>query len=160
MLRRLATCAMFGLGACYSGFEGPGRVDSVLPPDILGSALTPTDAAVLCAARDNFFNNLLTDDDLHHYVCVIQASSAPDCLTAYDSCISMDYERDPPSPTCALTFDITTCQATIAEIEDCLTAMNLRAIDYYQNISCNSQASPPAPLPACEAIKPVCPGVG
>lgn len=161
MSRRIALCALsVAAGACYHGLE-LGSVDSGLPPDTLGSALTDAEAATLCAARDRHFDELVTTDDLHRYACVLQASFAPDCPAAFDACIHMEYVDDPPA-TCYLTFDLATCDAAVADIEACLTAINIRNSDYFKSVSCTGgdPGTGTAVPPACSEIAAVCPGIG
>lgn len=162
MSLRIATCALFlvATAACYRGLE-LGSVDSGLPPDTLGSALTDVEAAALCQARDQHFAELVTADDLHNYACVLQASFAPDCPTAYDACIRMEYVEDPPA-TCSLTFDLATCNASVADIEACLSAINIRNSDYFKSVSCTGgdPGTGTAVPPACSEIAAICPGIG
>jgi len=161
MSLRIALCALLlALGACYRGLE-LGSVDSGLPPDRQGSALTDAEAATLCAARDRHFSELVTADDLHHYACVLQASFAPSCSTAYDACIQIPYVDDPPA-TCSLTFELATCGATVADIEACLSAINVRNSDYFKSVSCDGgdPGTGTAVPAACSAIATTCPGIG
>ncbi len=159
MSMRIAPCALFLVAACYRGLE-LGSVDSGLPPDTLGSALTDAEAAALCQARDRHFDELITADDLHHYACVLQASFAPSCPTAYDTCMQMEYVEDPPA-TCSLTFELATCNAAVADIEACLSAINVRNSDYFKRVSCDGgdPGTGTAVPPACSQIAAVCPGI-
>lgn len=159
-------CTLLACG----GDSGPGPVDSGLPDERKGSELSDAEAKQLCEARADHAAALISEDDAKHQACtfgglVVAGGSVETCKTFYDMCIKMDFEEDPePAGECMLGFELSTCEATIAEIEACFTEEDDANAAAFKSISCNDAATtgdpnPPQAGPACSTAQAKCPGI-
>jgi hypothetical protein len=162
------------LAAC-SGGGGSSGVDSGLPADKTGNALTPTEETTLCEARADHLASVVTVEDAHNFACVAAGMTAAaqgngsveSCQIVYDMCIKMDPKPSSDPAACMLAFELSTCTASVADLEACLTEQNEATAESFRVASCEDINDPPpdpdaepvAP-PACDKIASICPGLG
>lgn len=156
------------LVACGSDSGGP--VDSGLPAERKGSELSDAEATQLCEAQARHFGAQVDIDDLHRQGCAIAGITAAalggnmvsTCQAVFDACIDMEPKPSEGGGTCTLGFELSTCEATVTVIEDCLTEKNDALADAIKSISCNDVGkgeSTPTTGPACTTAKASCPGI-
>lgn len=166
----LLACALVACG----GDGGGSGVDSGVSAAKKGNELTPAEETALCEAAVDHYASVVTAADVENFACVTAGATAAaagdgsvmSCQIVYDMCIAMDPEpTDNPGTGCTLTFELSTCTASVAEIEACLTARNIAAGEAFREASCDDLATPadpnpePADLPECSKIATTCPGV-
>lgn len=162
----LLACTLLACG----GDGGGGSVDSGLPAEKKGSELSDSEGTTLCEAQFTHLGTLVSEQDAHRFACVgtgitaalLGDGSVMSCQIVYDMCIKTEPEPSEPG-TCTLTF-LDTCDATVAEIEACLTARNELLADSFKSASCedvkNTAPSEPESPAACSSIESTCPGIG
>lgn len=162
------------LAAC--GSDGPGPVDSGVPPEKTGTDLTADETEQLCLANVENRNNQNTLDEKKKFACVVVAVLFADetsfnrdeCETIVQMCLKDSKTEDDGDDMCALGFDPATCDATIADIEACLTEQNEAFGAGVRKTSCSNIEKMLADDngddavvdgPACAKIKATCPGI-
>jgi len=158
------------LVAC-GGDDGGGPVDSGLPAERKGSELSDAEATQLCEARGEQFGDQLSTEDLKQQSCVLSGLAAAGlggglvetCETFYDMCMKMEFTpTDGGGGACMLGFELSTCEATVSVIEDCLTEQNNATAAALKALSCDDLAKDPVTPttgPACTTAKATCPGI-
>lgn len=157
------------LVAC-GGDDGGGPVDSGLPAERKGSELSDAEATQLCEARAEQFGDQLSTEDLKHQACVtaglvtagLGGGMVATCETFYDMCMKMEFKPTDSGGACMLGFELSTCEATVSVIEDCLTEQNNATAAALKAISCddlNKEPVTPVTGPACTTAKATCPGI-
>jgi hypothetical protein len=161
-----------------------GGVDSGLPPDQPGSALTPTDQAALCGSVTDYVDARISAADWLRYACTLEAigegaQAADDtpgriaaCEQSRDACVAAGNGGEPLVRACDDDVDWSMCSATVGEIEACFEdALGLfdgllndftceildpaRAEALQAKYGDGTDALPPS----CEAVEAKCPGV-
>lgn len=157
-------CTLLACGGSDSG----GPVDSGLPAERKGSELSDAEARQLCEASAEHLAGQLDNDDYHHFECMFTAiaaaglggGSVATCESFYDMCIKMTYTPKETGP-CML-GDLSGCQATVAELEDCFTERNDATAAAIKAVSCadlDKEPNEPTAGPACSKVQASCPGV-
>jgi hypothetical protein len=165
---RLLSLLACSLLACGGG--GGGGVDSGLPADRKGSELSAADETALCDASADHLASLVSEADAENFACVLAGiavasmgnGSVETCQMTYDLCIDQEPMDDPAPTTCALGFELSTCNATVADIEACLTEKNEATDRSFSAASCNDITAEPAEPtvgPACMKARADCPGI-
>jgi hypothetical protein len=156
------------LVAC-GGSDDAGPVDSGLPAERKGSELSDAETTQLCEAKADHLAAQFDTADLKHQACVSAGLAAAaqgsgmvsTCESVYDLCMQMDY-KPPDGGACTLGFDLATCEATVAVIEDCFTEQNDATAAAFKAVSCddvNKEPTTPKTGPACTTAKTSCPGI-
>lgn len=153
--------------ACGNG--GPGDVDSGLPNDKKGSELTDSEATTLCEANADNLAGRNSSSEQKRFACIlVSASSGGDdpvgfCKSFVPMCVDAPPEDGDGEPTkCLLPFDTTTCEASIADIEACLSEQNEAIGAGISDLSCDDlddAPGEPTTGPACTKAKADCPGI-
>lgn len=156
--------------ACDSD-SGPTSVDSGLPAERKGSELSDTEADQLCKARLEYSATLVDEDELKRQACVfgglaVSGGNASTCQMIVDMCLNEEFEEGEGGEggsECYLDFELSTCDATVAEIEACLTEKDRDDAAALKSLTCSSDitAEPTEPQagPACSAAQVKCPGI-
>ncbi len=155
------------LAACGDSSGGP--VDSGLPAERKGSELSDAEATQLCEASADQLAEQIDVADLKNQVCVAAGISAAlmgsgmvaTCESVYDICMMMDY-KPTEGGECTLGFELATCDATVAVIEDCFTEQNDATAATLKAASCDDldkEPTTPKTGPACTTAKASCPGI-
>ncbi len=158
------------LAACGDDGGGPGPVDSGLPADKAGKDLSAAEEETLCDARLDNLARQNTAAEQRRFQCLLDAmgftqmskNTPEECQQVFDMCEEPASGGDGGGGTCMFTFDLSTCEATVAEIEACLTEQNEAVGDGIRALSCDDVGKPPATPtvgPACTQIKTTCPGI-
>lgn len=160
------------LVACGDSSDSGGPVDSGLPAERKGSELSDAEAKQLCEASAEQLAGQLDTADLKHFFCVTQGIFAAaaggnmvsTCEGVYDMCMMMDFKPTDGggADTCMLAFDLTTCEATVSDIEACLTEQNDASASAFKTASCDDvgkEPTTPTSGPACTKAKASCPGI-
>ncbi len=158
------------LTAC--GGDSAGPVDSGLPAEKTGKDLTVAEQDTLCRAGVDNLERQNSAGEQKEYACVFTgltftalAKNTPEeCEVVADMCRNGAGEDggDEGGDTCNLNLDLSTCGATIADIEACFTEKNEARGDVIRSASCNDAGKPasdPVVGPACAKIKTTCPGI-
>ncbi len=159
--------------ACFvaaCGGDGGGPVDSGLPADKTGAELSSDEAETLCNAAAENLASQVTEAEQTNAFCVgiglafaAQAGgTAAECEQLAKMCRDNPEENgQQPGDMCTLGFELSTCTATVADLEACLTERNEASAEAIRGISCDDIADEPATPaagPACTKIKTSCPG--
>jgi hypothetical protein len=159
------------LAACG---DGGGPVDSGLPPEKTVMELTTDEADKLCRANVEHLASQNTAAELKEWSCVLagqmfamKASNTPaECEQFAQLCRDGAGEEagneEGGGDTCSLGFELTTCTATIADVEACMTEKNEAFGDGIRAASCDDVGKEPVtPVtgPSCTKVKSTCPGI-
>ena len=158
------------LVACGGGTDG-GPVDSGIAKERKGSELTAAETTQLCEARAEQFAAQVDNDDLKHEDCVLKGIATATlgggmvatCRSFYDMCMKMEYKPTPSEGACMFAFELSTCDATVAVLEDCFTEQNDATAAALKALSCDDLSKDPVEPtsgPACTKAQASCPGVG
>lgn len=169
-LRFTLACTFVACLPCLAcGDSDPGAVDSGLPADKLGSELSASEADTLCQARVDNLAAHNSDAEREHASCVVQgiafSATAKDPVASCELFVPMCLDA-PPQNTgtgdgCPLTF-LATCEASVADIEACLSEQNEATAAAIRDASCDAAGKDPvAPVagPVCSKLKTSCPGI-
>lgn len=167
----LRVAVFAALCACDSG-----PIDSGLPEDKPASQLTAREATQLCAAAHEYYERVVSDEELVGYICTSLALAASGgdlavCEEEAEQCVAA------PSPAVeAIAADVrahgiceplilASCEATVGEVEDCLAEFVAHIDRLYASHSCAMLTEPGEETivlsvgPACEAIAERCPKI-
>lgn len=167
LLTSLLACTLVACG----GDGGGGPVESGLPEDKTGDQLTTDEAETLCQAAGDNLASRVSEAQLKNYACVLSGiifagqgdGSVESCEKLVQMCNDGAGEDDGGEPAmCSLGFDTTTCTATVADIEACITEKNEALAEAIRSASCDDikkEPGEPVTGPACTAVKANCPGI-
>jgi hypothetical protein len=135
------------LGAC-GGDDSNAKFSSGLDPSKTPATLSPAERAALCGKVDSFLPSVMSKADLCKISGMMGAMfgmmGGGDlkalCTAAYDACMNEPTEPTDPSDTESCSQGMSTCTATIGEIETCLN-----------DIASTTQAEM-AKIPSCSQI--------
>lgn len=155
--------------AC-GGDSGPDSVDSGLPAERKGSELSDTEADQICKARAEYGATLIDEDEAKRVACVFSGllfseGNAETCQMFVDMCVNEEFEEGEGGEggECYLDFELSTCDATVSEIEACLTEKDRDAAAAAKSLTCSSafggEGMEPQAGPACSAAQVKCPGI-
>lgn len=171
-LHILATTFASILAACGGGGGGP--VDSGLPPEKTVMELTVDEADTLCRANLDNLASQNTAAELKEFACVLQgqifamaANNTPaECEKFAQMCRDGAGEEgsneEGGNDMCSLGFEQSTCTATVADVEACMTEKNEAIGDGIRAASCDDVGKEPVtPVtgPSCTKVKTSCPGI-
>jgi hypothetical protein len=154
--------------AAACGGDDVGPVDSGLPAEKTGAELTADEADTLCRASAENLAGQASKDEFINAECVIYgiafAKEASGGAAVCEQFVKMcrDEEQPPPSDTCTLGFELTTCTAAVGDIEACLTERNEAIGRGIREASCDDigkEPTQPVAGPACTKVKTSCPGI-
>jgi len=165
---RLAALVGLLCAGCSSGYSS--GVDGSKPV----SALTMDEARVACESLADYFESSFTADQNVRFQCYVRAlsditSTTAQCEAAFNACLA-----DPPPPTdnsveCDDPMADTTCNATVSQLESCVTAAVETQRDRILEVDCSVAGNVPelmrlqgdTPTPSeCTAIVDICPAAG
>lgn len=160
-------CTLFACGGDGGGSSS--GVDSGLPAERKGSELSDSEAKQLCEARAAYLSAKISEDDLKNFSCVLAGAfvggeNVDTCQMVYEACL----EEEPMSADtgetaeCALSFELSTCNATVAEIEACLTEQDNAYAEAITTATCADVSTDPGSAsagPACSKAQANCPGI-
>ncbi len=163
--QRILCLLACSLAVACGGASGP--VDSGLPADKKVSELSDSEAEQLCEARADHQAGLISESEAKRAGCTIGGlftGTVEGCEEFVKACLDAPSETDPGQPgTCTLGFNAT-CEATVADVEACLTDLNVASADALKSISCsdleNMSTGEPSSPASCSSISSTCPGVG
>ena len=162
----LLALAFGGAVGCTSGY------DSGAPDDKQASDLEPAEAQTACESYVAYIDAKIGAAERAERACVFRAlfrtTSPEDCEANVTSCLA-----DPPPDgfdvDCSDPFVSPFCQATIGQVEACVTADTEIYLDYVRAPTCAAAgnlpelerllAVPPPPM-ECEILRSVCPSLG
>lgn len=152
-------------------------IDSGLPGGKRADELTAEEAKQLCAAAQRHYEGVVTDEELLAYICASRALAESGgefgvCVQHQEMCVD-----DPPLEVETIAeavrsegicdpLALSTCAATVAEVEACLAEFAAHIDLLYASHGCSKLEQPDAPPPdealgpKCAAIADECPGVG
>jgi hypothetical protein len=158
------------LAACG---DSAGPVDSGLPPEKTGKELTADEQEKLCFAYREHLVGQNTDAERKNAACVATGmlvaaagdNSPETCEKLAEMCrdgAGEDGGEDDGTQMCMLSIAFSSCDATIADIEACLTEKNEAIGKALRAASCDDIGKMPGePVvgPACSKIKSTCSGI-
>lgn len=160
------------LASACGGGGAAGDVDSGLPAETKVSALTPSEQETLCRASADNLAAQASTDEFRRWGCIVgSAFGGGDdpvafCEEFVPMCLDAPAEGEGgENDACTLTIVVSTCEATVAEFEACLTEQNETLGAAVRGASCSDLAddsgepTEPTAGPACTKIKTTCPGV-
>ena len=170
-LLTLASTLACTLAAC--GGDSGGPVDSGLPAEKTGKELTPAEEETLCVENAEHLARQNSEAEVKNFACVTAglifaaaAGNTPaECEAFAEMCRDGAGEEggeEGGAQMCMFAFDMSTCDATVADIEACLTERNEATGDAIREATCNVAGMMPAdPVvgPACSKIQTACPGI-
>jgi len=171
---RNSTLGLLTLAATLTSCGGdPDPVDSGLPAEKTGKELTADDEKTLCEAAVKNLAAQNTEAELKNFACVVQglffAVAGDNTPAACESFAQMCRDgageeggEQGGEQMCVLGFDPSACDATITDIEACLTEKNAATGDAIRDASCDAAGKTPAePVvgPMCAKIKSTCVGI-
>jgi hypothetical protein len=154
-----------------------GPIDSGLPEEKRADQLTPEEAKQLCAAAQEHYEEVVSDEELIGYICTSRALAESGgeievCEEHQQMCVA---EPPPEVETIAAEvraegicdpLALSTCEATVSEVELCLAEFADHIDRLYASHDCSKLAAPEVPPeeesigPKCAAIAEECPGIG
>ena len=148
-----------------------GSYDSGAPDDKQASDLDDAEARTACESYVAYIDGKIGAAERAERACVIRALFAttnPDeCEVNVTSCLA-DPPEDGFDTDCSDPFLDPFCQATVAQVEACVTADTELWLDYVRAPSCAAAgnlpelerlAEQPAPPMECEILRSVCPSL-
>jgi len=175
---RNSTLLLLTLAATLTACGGdPAPVDSGLPAEKTGKELTAEEEETLCEANAKNLAAQNTEAELKNFACVIVGllfteagdNAAAACEDFAQMCRDGAGEEageeggdDGGEQMCVLGFNPAACDATIADIEACLTEKNQAIGDAIRDASCDDAgktATDPVIGPMCAKIKDTCVGI-
>ena len=158
------------LAACG---DDPGPVDSGLPAEKTGKELTADEEKTLCEANIKNLAAQNTEAELKNSDCVTDGlffaaageNTPASCESFAQMCRDGAGEEagdEGGEQMCVLGFDPSACDATIVDIEACLTEKNVAAGEAIRDASCDAAGKTPSePVvgPMCAKIKSTCVGI-
>ncbi len=164
---------MLSLGACG---DDDAAFDSGLDPTTMASGLSSVQEADLCFDANDYFQSRVSTSDRLRAACTMSAlddaTDPSDCVTRRDACLSeltevpsgFDFKME-----CADRDgdmgDVVGCQATVAQLEQCLTETGDSFANLLSAISCDMAGDPNAEFPemtepeVCQTITAMCPNL-
>jgi hypothetical protein len=170
MTRTLLVITCATLIACNSGYSS--GVDGSKPV----STLDADEVRTACLNLSDYFHNVLPQSRVDSVNCYLEAlgdvTRTPEqCQAVYDACVA-----DPPSGPiefggfdCTDTSTDTTCNATVSQYEQCITALVETNSSRLDEVSCEVAGNIPelmrlqqeVPTPSeCTSIADICPTAG
>jgi len=171
---RNSTLLLLSLAATLTACGGdPAPVDSGLPAEKTGKELTAEEEETLCEANAKNLAAQNTEAELKNFACVVAglffAAASDNTAAACEGFAQMCRDGageeggdDGGEQMCVLGFNPAACDATIADIEACLTEKNQAIGDAIRDASCDDAGKTPTdPVvgPKCAKIKSTCVGI-
>lgn len=126
MTHRQFACGLLLILAC----KGDDGIDSGLPPDKTGDQLMPAEQTSLCEASNEYLTSHISESDWKGYLCTLESLGDAEgadvsaqiaaCKQLRADCIAVPSD-DTLGSACDDVDDWSTCGASVAEIEGCLT---------------------------------------
>lgn len=130
-------------------------IDSDLPGDREGSALSDSERMQLCAAGDAYLDDQFTEEEDRAHTCIVEGR--PNGCAYVDECLA-DHSPAPPRRACAFPLAWTMCDATVAELEACWTDIFDARGEYLETLTCTSKEELRDDFgEACNRIEARCP---
>ena len=181
-LKKLALCALIGLGAACGDDDGGGsgatQVDTGVPEATVLADVTPAQFMQLCTSVGNALEANLGSERFTRGICeavgAIATDDAASCRDLADQCVSdgaggVDVGTGVEDFECGDIAQFEGCSVTIAQFETCLNDALSTLNRFFEELSCahagtinqSTMPMPPEEAPAsCTRLESECPGSG
>ena len=155
------------LTACSSGYSS--GVDGSKP----FSTITEDEARTACNNLEDYLTSTFPEQQRIELRCYLGALSdvtagPPECEAAFNACVAETTDAEPLDIDCNTPMIDDTCNATVAQVEDCITALFDAQLERQSMISCEVAGNLPElerlaeeipPPPECSSIESICPNI-
>lgn len=179
---RAVVCAAAAVvaAACGSDSGSGGHINSGVNESEPVNMVSPSDAQKVCSAVASYAASRISPDVVRKSVCVALAAVQPDgmpptvddCNMSVEQCMknqSTTTPDTPGTPMCVAGATITTCMASVGELQTCTAALIDQAASNVEAVNCDLYGLPPAEAsmrlqpntsipPACDTVRQKCPG--